>query len=854
MRKHDRITRKGNQYVLLILEKSRESMRKAQKKQIEGFIELLEQAHEEIRKLLEAKNDAAAMNLLGQCQEGAVKVGELIERTEGENIETIPRLEEYCEVIYQVYDVLERKQEINVNKTCKKLKRSLIQVENSIRNDICVRLEVVFFPYKASMWDSFESIWHAADADPDCTARVVPIPYYDKKQDGSFGTYHYEGDMFPSDVPVLHYDTYCLEEQQPDIVFIHNPYDHINRVTSVEPRFYSHELKKYTECLVYIPYYTTSGGMCEGQGFCPAYYFADYIIIQAEKYRRFFDPELPEEKFVPLGSPKFDRVVRLCGSSKEPPAEWKTEMEGRKVYFYNTSINGMLADTDAFLKKMMYVFEIFRGRKKDCLLWRPHPLLESTFDTMRASYKPVYCALKRFFVDEHIGILDETADIEKSIALSDVYIGDAGTSVTSLFGVAGKPVFILNNYINTLPEENDWRGEKANLSFDIWESSRYQIVSSDQLWFSENDDFHYRFCMSLESGYSGGGYYLGAAEIRGKIYVFPGNAQHMLVIRDKKIKKIPLKKMIMHAGAFSGYIYTDRYIFLFPYQYPFLVRFNIDTEEISYVAEAWSFNVRNIEGEWRAGGAGLVGNEIILSSPEDNHFMFLNIDSLETRELCSHSKYNSGTLAIIPNGNDLWLLPYCGMTIVCWNPEKGDVREYNEIPQNFQSIRQPYGCECNEKPFGNIVFSGNDSQEKIIVSPYWGNMYLALNRETGRMEEWKPPVDFMSQGKNGYFLTEGMGGFIFTYSRTGKAVQRIWYAPERKLYDVNIDTGEYREIEVEFDYDDLIEHEPGFSEESEWMQYGLKESAFNSLKDLLDDHITGNSFDQERQYLSLIHI
>ena len=49
------------------------------------------------------------------------------------------------------------------------------------------------------------------------------------------------------------------------------------------------------------------------------------------------------------------------------------------------------------------------------------------------------------------------------------------------------------------------------------------------------------------------------------------------------------------------------------------------------------------------------------------------------------------------------------------------------------------------------------------------------------------------------------------------------------------------------DRDDLINHEPGFAEESEWMQYCLNENAFNSLKDFLDGNITGQPFDRERQ-------
>ena len=52
---------------------------------------------------------------------------------------------------------------------------------------------------------------------------------------------------------------------------------------------------------------------------------------------------------------------------------------------------------------------------------------------------------------EDLGIFDETSDIENTIALSDVYIGDAVTSVTALFGIAGKPMFILDNNICEKP-------------------------------------------------------------------------------------------------------------------------------------------------------------------------------------------------------------------------------------------------------------------------------------------------------------------------------------------------------------------------------------------------------------------
>ena len=91
-------------------------------------------------------------------------------------------------------------------------------------------------------------------------------------------------------------------------------------MTSIDPAYYSDKLKQYTRLLMYVPYYATSGGMGEGQAMCPAYLSADYIVIQAEFLRRFFDPSVPSRKLLALGSPKFDRVVHMCQNPPAPPA------------------------------------------------------------------------------------------------------------------------------------------------------------------------------------------------------------------------------------------------------------------------------------------------------------------------------------------------------------------------------------------------------------------------------------------------------------------------------------------------------------------------------------------------------
>ena len=52
-------------------------MRKAQKEQAESFIRLLGQAHDEIKRAIDKGNDATALELLEQCQDGAIQWGNL---------------------------------------------------------------------------------------------------------------------------------------------------------------------------------------------------------------------------------------------------------------------------------------------------------------------------------------------------------------------------------------------------------------------------------------------------------------------------------------------------------------------------------------------------------------------------------------------------------------------------------------------------------------------------------------------------------------------------------------------------------------------------------------------------------
>ncbi len=820
-------------------------MRKEQKESAIEFVGLLKTAQEHVKELLKKQAYATVLDLLQQCQQGAIQIGTMIEETEGDDSAIVKMLEQYCEVVYELFEIVStiEKEEITKNAEAElllgKMGEMLVGLERDMEAELVVRKQIVFLPYKASMWDSLESIWEAAKNDPDFDVAVVPIPYYDKNPDGSFKTEHYEGELFPEYVKVTDYRTYPLEEIRPDVVYIHNPYDHCNYVTSVHPRFYSFELKKYTDKLVYVPYYSSSGGMGDGQALCSAYEHADFLVTQSESYIDYYDPSVPREKILPFGSPKFDKTLRLCNHPPMSPEQWEKKMAGKKVYFFNTSISGMLADTRRFLLKMEYVFKCFSGREDACILWRPHPLLESTFDSMRKEYRPVYDSLKRYFLNQNLGIYDDTPDIEKTIALCDAYIGDAGSSVISLFGLAGKPIFILNNFLSAPPGKDDWRGEVVKPVLgdgnDMW-----QVTKGNQLYYSSGNDYTYEYYCDL-SEYSGGDYYMRAFGIGDKVCVCPKYAQDLLIVKEHKvIKRIGLRMYGRREADFLPALQKDNYLFLISTRYPAIVRYDAETNKLDYINGYNDIYRQIVDGQLRRGAYCLWDNYLLIASPTENLVLAIDTESLEVQILTTGVENQGGCAFMIPRGEEVWMLPIDGKKVVCWKPASGEAKEYEIDIEELKCYRKPHGFEWNVRPFSGAMFAGN----KVILSPYWANMFVCLDIETGKAEEWIPGREFVKNEKTGYLTSRFIGKFLPQI----KPDECMYYSEtRRRLYKVDAESGQFKEIEITYNVDELRDHEPGFSRHSQWLQYCAMENAFHTLPDFLDGKVCGKPFDKEAQ-------
>ena len=311
-----------------------------------------------------------------------------------------------------------------------------------IVKDIPTQIEIAFMPYKVSMWDSMESIWKEAIKDKDCICNVVPIPYYELDESGKAIRLCYEGNLFPKNINIINYKEYGLERIKPDIIYIHNPFDEYNRLTMIEPRYFSNNLNKYTDMLVYIPYFVAGSYKDEEEHkntcYLPGPLNATKVIVQSkEQEKLYISNGYNKNKILNLGSPKFDATLSAV-NNKEYLLEKEKKYKNKKVFLLSVGITNLLAD-DNWINELNEIIDVFYN-KDDCnLICRFHPLTKITIDTMRPNLSGKFNKFKNKINNSKNISLDENIDVYKSMAMSDALISDY-SSVMFQYLATKKPV------------------------------------------------------------------------------------------------------------------------------------------------------------------------------------------------------------------------------------------------------------------------------------------------------------------------------------------------------------------------------------------------------------------------------
>ena len=658
-----------------------------------------------------------SMETLVDCQDYAIAVGNEIEQQYGDAGEqAVHLLEAYCENLYQMSSKSE--DFVSCRKLGKKIQKQLVQIRNHIKYDLPDdKKEIVFLPYKASMWDSLESVWRAADADPACNAYVIPIPYFDKNPDGSFREEHYEGDLYPKDVPITRYDEYDLEACHPDVIYIHNPYDECNHVTSVHPYFYSKNLRNFTDKLVYIPYFVLGEIDPDNQAaidgmkhfcFTPGTIYADQVIVQSENMRQIYineyikaakemglggehvDRKFLEKKFLGTGSPKIDKVLNTKKEDLEIPAEWlriieKPDGSWKKIVFYNISVSTLLRYEEKALCKIESVFGIFQDNRNEvALLWRPHPLIQATIESMRPQLWEKYKRIRDRYIEEGWGIYDDSVDLDRAVVISDAYYGSQ-SSVVELCRKKGMPVMVQD--VETLSRQ-DYLLPMSN-----------GIVYEERLWFvGLNDNGIYS--MNLETFEAElicripwedvshkKMQYGKIVRYENKILLVPWFATRIAVfdMQEKKLRYIEYAVEKCGSGnCFYDGVLIDHKIFLVPTSSEKIVCVNMITETIDYVSESLIDKLSLPEGKraFAIGGTSLIGKYILFTMMFNN--LIVKYDT-ETNEITTDAMddLEDGGTGILSNSNGFWIIHRKKNEILYCDTKMKQIIALNVFPEDF---------------------------------------------------------------------------------------------------------------------------------------------------------------------------
>lgn len=404
-------------------------------------LEVMQKAHVILEKGLTNTNNC--YDILVQLQSMAIALGNEIEQEEKDS-GLILQLEEYCELIYQVSQSLQKQQLARAYS--QRAVKCLEKINSYVKEQMPEKIKIAFFPYKYSMWDSLESIWEAANQDERCICQVIPIPYYQKITENDCEEMVYEGEIFQKKIPIIDYQSYEIGKEKPDIIYVHNPFDQYNKVTCIDSRFFSSELKKENVFLIYVPYFMA--------GYCRHYenmkdscltsgaINSDLIILQSEKLKEAYSYcGIDEKKLLVTGSPKVDYILSLEQTEHEVPATWEKVFKARKVFLINTSIHTFLNNKNWLCKIKEIADEIIR-EEDAALIWRPHPLLKQTIAAMKPEFLPEYESLEDHINSVPNGIIDYSEDSALAIYCSDAMISDYSSLVLQ-YTFTGKPTLVL---------------------------------------------------------------------------------------------------------------------------------------------------------------------------------------------------------------------------------------------------------------------------------------------------------------------------------------------------------------------------------------------------------------------------
>ena len=404
---------------------------------------------------------------LSELQNNIVSFGTLTESIKGEDCNTVKLLEQYLEVIYKVAKYVQKfdegisYEESAENKYAEcdeEVKDTFASISEAIDSEIVNRRSVLFLPVKAKHFSSMRMAYEMEAATPDTDVYVMPLPYYYKEYDGSFkDEMHIDTEEFiKANIPVTDYSRFDLSLLCPEKIYINSAYDEYNMAVSVDTRFYARNVKKYTEKLIYIPYFKLmefdrANYPCwyNMQYYCtvPGVVMADKVYVQSENTRKVYIDKLNEwagdEQYTDIWEQKIDVYNESCEEHSEDELR---DAGSEKTIVWFVSAGSLAEFGDRYIEKAyrnLDVFALSKDKLKVLLISEPF------LDEMIKTYSDELYKKWTGFIDEfnRSGIGEVVSQVEEksveALLKANAYYGDP-SYICKDFILMKKPVMLQN--------------------------------------------------------------------------------------------------------------------------------------------------------------------------------------------------------------------------------------------------------------------------------------------------------------------------------------------------------------------------------------------------------------------------
>lgn len=241
-----------------------------------------------------------AMSLLMNCQDAAIAIGTAIENEHGEGHPTVALLEQYCEKIFEFYTFLNDVSAGNSDNEndcrsgdnsndenscssgyngndndgndCNNAKNVSITLKSELTSinqqlELIVdsyvkdgkKRKIIFLPTNTSEWEGMNTLYRQMSQDTQNDIYVMPVPYAERDHNGNpVGNAEIDDDLpthIDPSIAILDFRKFDFTHNHPYSLVIADPFDEYESAKTVLPFFYSENLAKYGDELIFCHTY-----------------------------------------------------------------------------------------------------------------------------------------------------------------------------------------------------------------------------------------------------------------------------------------------------------------------------------------------------------------------------------------------------------------------------------------------------------------------------------------------------------------------------------------------------------------------------------------------------------------------